>query len=143
MDLMARVTVGSERARQRQEAWEAAAFHEAASRRARADSLADAAAVAARARATRAQAEAKESARQAHWANALVEGQGRRAVEELHGQRAMQRVEAEMLELTPREWRRLANLRRRDFWGPHPRRSSAGTSGADGYGGSAGTSGGQ
>jgi hypothetical protein len=61
MDLMARVMVGSERARQRHEAREAAAFHEAAAARAReaaafheaaaarvrADSLADAAAAAA------------------------------------------------------------------------------------------------
>jgi hypothetical protein len=50
----------------------------------------------------------------------------------------MQRVEAEMLELTPREQGRLANLRKRDLWGPPPRGSGAG-----GCGGGAGTSGGQ
>jgi hypothetical protein len=50
----------------------------------------------------------------------------------------MMRAEAEMLELTPRERRRLANLRKRDLWGPSPRRSGAG-----GCGGGAGTSGGQ
>jgi hypothetical protein len=55
----------------------------------------------------------------------------------------MQRAEAEMLELTPRERRRLANLHRRDFWGPPPRRSDAGLFGAGGCGSSAGTSGGQ
>jgi hypothetical protein len=55
----------------------------------------------------------------------------------------MQRAEAEMLELTPRERRRLANLHRRDFWGPPPRRSGAGLSSAGGCGSSAGTSGGQ
>jgi hypothetical protein len=49
MDLMARVTVGAERARQWQEAREATTFHEAAAARARADSLADAAVAAARA----------------------------------------------------------------------------------------------
>jgi hypothetical protein len=43
----------------------------------------------------------------------------------------MQRAEAEMLELTPRERRRLANLRRRDFWGP-PRSGGAGPSDASG-----------
>jgi hypothetical protein len=81
-------------------------------------------------------------ARQAHWANALAEGQARRTAEELHNQRAMQRAEAEMLELTPRERRRLANLHRHDFWGPPPRRSDAGLFGAGGCGSSAGTSGG-
>jgi hypothetical protein len=77
-------------------------------------------------------------------ANALAEGQARRAVEELHSQRAAQRVKAEMLELTPPERRRLANLRRRDFWGPPPRRGGTGPSGGGCCGGGGGgTFGGQ
>jgi membrane protein involved in colicin uptake len=137
MNLMARVTMGTVRARHQEEAREAVAFREAAAARAEADALADAAAEAARARATQAQAEA---AQRAHWANALAEGKARRAAEELHSQRAAQRAEAWLLELTLRERCRLANLRRNDFWGPPRRRGGAGPSGA---GGGAGTSGGQ
>jgi hypothetical protein len=74
---------------------------------------ADAAAEAACVRAT----QAEEAAWRVHWANAPAEGQARRAAEELHRQRTIQRAEAEMLELTPRERRRLANLNRREFWG--------------------------
>jgi hypothetical protein len=43
----------------------------------------------------------------------------------------MQRAKAEMLELTLHEQRRLANVRRRDFWWP-PRSGGAGPSGARG-----------
>jgi hypothetical protein len=90
----------------------------------------------AHARAAQAQVDAEEVARQAHWANALAEGQARRVAEEREGQRAMQRAKAEMLELTPGERRRLANLRPHDFWGP-PRSGGAGPSDA---GGGTGTS---
>jgi hypothetical protein len=110
MNLMARVTMGTVRARHQEEAREAVAFREAAAARAEADALADAAAEAARARAAQA-----EAAQRAHWANALAEGKARRTAEELHSQRVMQRAEAKMLELTVRERRRLANLCRRDF----------------------------
>jgi hypothetical protein len=129
MYLMAQVTMGAERMRHRIEAREATAFHEAAAARAEADALADAAAVAAGARAAQAQVEA---ARRAHWANALAE--------ELHSQRMMQWVEVKMLELTSCERRRLANLRRRNFWGPPLRRGGTGPSGP---GGGVGTFGGQ
>jgi hypothetical protein len=73
----------------------------------------------------------------------MAEGQARRAAGKLHSQRAVQRAEARMLELTPREQRRLASLRRCDFWGPPRRRGGAGTSDDGGCGGGGGTSGGQ
>jgi hypothetical protein len=63
----------------------------------------------------------------------------RGAAEEAYRQRAMQRAEAEMVELTPRERCGLANLCRCEFWGP-PRTRGVGISGA---GGGAGTSSGQ
>jgi hypothetical protein len=75
-----------------------------------ADSLANAAAEASCAWATH----AEDAARRAHWANAPTEGQEWHASEEYHNKRALQQVEAEMLELMPRERRRQANLRRRE-----------------------------
>jgi hypothetical protein len=99
-----------------------------------------------RARATQTQVEAEDAARRAHWANALAEGQERRVAEEYHSQRALQRAEAEMLELTMRERCCLANLRQRNFWAP-PRSGGAGPSGVgpsstgpSSAGGGAGTS---
>jgi hypothetical protein len=113
---MAQVTMGTLRAWHQQEAREAAAFQGAAAARAEVDALADAATEAARARAMQAQAEV--AAQWAHWVNALAEGQAGRTAEELHSQRSMQRAEAEMHELTPCKRHRLANFRRRHFWGP-------------------------
>jgi hypothetical protein len=84
MYLIARVTMGAEHVRHRMEARKAAAFHETAAARAEAGALADAATEAARARVAQAQVEAEEAAWRAHWANAMVEGQVRRAAEELH-----------------------------------------------------------
>jgi hypothetical protein len=101
MGLMARVMMGTVRARHQLEAREAAAFHEAAIARAEVDALVDAAAEGARARAV--QAHAEEATQRAHSTNALAEGQVRRVAEELHSQRATQRAEARMLELTPRD----------------------------------------
>jgi hypothetical protein len=142
MDLMAWVTMGTVHVRHQQEAREAIASHESAAARAEADALFDPAVEVARARAAQAQAEADEAAQRA-----LGECTGRGAstarTGELHNQRAVQRVEARILELTPRKRRRLANLRRNDFWGPPPRRGGTSPSGGGGCGGGAVTSGGQ
>jgi hypothetical protein len=71
--------------------------------------------------------------RRAHWANALAKGQARRMAEEYHSQRTLQRAKAEMLELTPRERRRLANKCWREVWGRRSR--GAGPFGASASGG--------
>jgi hypothetical protein len=79
--------------------------------------------------------EEEDAAQRAHWANALAEGPARRAADEYCSQRALQREQAERLELTPREQRRLANLRRREIWGSAHTRG-AGPSGAGNSAGS-------
>jgi hypothetical protein len=137
IDLMDRVAVATVHVQHRREARETATTHEGAAARATVDAQADTAAEAARARA--AQAEAEEVARRAHLVNALAEGQARHATEEAHCQREERWTASERMELTPHERCRLANLHRREFWGPS-RSSSAGPSGA---GGGSGTSGGQ
>jgi hypothetical protein len=109
---MDQAAVAMVRKHQQRMAREKAIFHDVAIARAVANAQADAVAEAARAWAAQA-----EAARQAHWANALAEGQARRAVEELPwvAREREWRVATEVM--TPRERHCLVHLRQREIWG--------------------------